>query len=207
MNENELKSHPPPPNIVSDPALVILGRFQPLHLGHTLLIKAAEEWRLTNSPDAHLVICIGSSNKEESMKNPWNYKEREEMLNLWLKNEKGYDKVKIVSIPDIDNPPMWVSHAEKYHGTSGSFFTSDNPSAELYEDAGWNVIRFPLENRNQYEGWRVRATALMLSTINDEKAIKSVLSVSLPESTITYLIKINGFRRLAFLVEGGEPVG
>ena len=47
----------------------------------------------------------------------------------------------------------------------------------------------------------------MLSTINDDEAIKTVLSISLPKSTIDYLIKINGFRRLAFLVEGGEPVG
>ena len=47
----------------------------------------------------------------------------------------------------------------------------------------------------------------MLSTINDDEAIKTVLSISLPESTIDYLINIDGFRRLAFLVEGGEPVG
>ncbi len=204
---DELILHPSPPNDVMDSSVVVLGRFQPLHLGHTLLIKAAEEWRLENSPDSQLVLCIGSSNREESMTNPWNYKEREEMIRLWLENEQFFDNVKIVSIPDIDNPPLWVSHAEKYHGKGGSFFTSDSSSAELYSKAGWDVITFPLENRGQYEGWRVRATALMLSTINDNKAIKEILSISLPESTIDYLIKIDGFRRLAFLVEGGEPVG
>ena len=205
MDEFSLK--PLPPNDVVDSCVVVLGRFQPLHLGHTSLIKAAEEWRLKNSADSQLVLCIGSSNKPESMTNPWNYNEREEMIRSWLKNEQGFDNVKIVSIPDIDNPPMWVSHAEKYHGKNGSFFTSDSFSAELYSKAGWNVVKFPLEKRDQYEGWRVRATALMLSTINDDEAIRTVLSLSLPESTIDYLIKIDGFRRLAFLVEGGEPVG
>ena len=122
------------------------------------------------------------------------------MIRSWLKNEQGFDNVKIVSIPDIDNPPMWVSHAEKYHGKNGSFFSSDSFSAELYSKAGWNVVKFPLEKRDQDEGWRVRATALMLSTINDDEAIRTVLSLSLPESTIDYLIKIDGFRRLAFLV-------
>ena len=204
---DELSLKPLPPNDVVDPCVVVLGRFQPLHLGHTSLIKAAEEWRLKNSADSQLVLCIGSSNKPESMTNPWNYNEREEMIRSWLKNEQGFDNVKIVSIPDIDNPPMWVSHAEKYHGKNGSFFTSDSFSAELYSKAGWNVVKFPLEKRDQYEGWRVRATALMLSTINDDEAIRTVLSLSLPESTIDYLIKIDGFRRLAFLVEGGEPVG
>ena len=205
MDEFSLK--PLPPNDVVDSCVVVLGRFQPLHLGHTSLIKAAEEWRLKNSADSQLVLCIGSSNKPESMTNPWNYNEREEMIRSWLKNKQGFDNVKIVSIPDIDNPPMWVSHAEKYHGKNGSFFTSDSFSAELYSKAGWNVVKFPLEKRDQYEGWRVRATALMLSTINDDEAIRTVLSLSLPESTIDYLIKIDGFRRLAFLVEGGEPVG
>ena len=204
---DELSLKPLPPNDVVDPCVVVLGRFQPLHLGHTSLIKAAEEWRLKNSADSQLVLCIGSSNKPESMTNPWNYNEREEMIRSWLKNKQGFDNVKIVSIPDIDNPPMWVSHAEKYHGKNGSFFTSDSFSAELYSEAGWNVVKFPLEKRDQYEGWRVRATALMLSTINDDEAIRTVLSLSLPESTIDYLIKIDGFRRLAFLVEGGEPVG
>ena len=204
---DELSLKPLPPNDVVDSCVVVLGRFQPLHLGHTSLIKAAEEWRLENSADSQLVLCIGSSNRPESMTNPWNYNEREEMIRSWLKNEQGFDNVKIVSIPDIDNPPMWVSHAEKYHGKNGSFFTSDSFSAELYSKAGWNVVKFPLEKRDQYEGWRVRATALMLSTINDDEAIRTVLSLSLPESTIDYLIKIDGFRRLAFLVEGGEPVG
>ena len=123
---DELTLHPLPPNDVTDSCVVVLGRFQPLHLGHTWLIKAAEEWRLENSADSQLVLCIGSSNRPESMTNPWNYNEREEMIRSWLKNEQGFGNVKIVSIPDIDNPPMWVSHAEKYHGKGGSFFTSDS---------------------------------------------------------------------------------
>ncbi len=54
---DELILHPSPPNDIMDSSVVVLGRFQPLHLGHTLLIKAAEEWRLENSPDSQLVLC------------------------------------------------------------------------------------------------------------------------------------------------------
>ncbi|MFL2962943.1 MAG: adenylyltransferase/cytidyltransferase family protein [Candidatus Thalassarchaeaceae archaeon] len=204
---SELPLTPLPPNISTAPGVVVLGRFQPLHLGHISLIEAAEEWRLENCPNSPLVLCIGSSNRPESMENPWNYREREAMMNIWLKNQEGFDNVEIVSIPDIENPPKWVAHAEKYHGKNGFFFTSDNSSAELYSEAGWNVIRHTFEKRNQFEGWRVRATALMLSTISDEDAIRTILSISMPESIINYLIEIDGLRRLAFLVEGGEPVG
>lgn len=204
---SELPLNPLPPNISTAPGVVVLGRFQPLHLGHISLIEAAEKWRLENYPNSPLVLCIGSSNRPESMENPWSYREREAMINIWLKNQEGFDNVEIVSIPDIENPPKWVDHAEKYHGKNGFFFTSDNSSAELYSEAGWNVIRHTFEKRNQFEGWRVRATALMLSTISNEDAIRTILSISMPESIINYLIEIDGLRRLAFLVEGGEPVG
>ena len=203
----ELPLMPPPSENMMSPGVVVLGRFQPLHLGHISLIKAAEEWRIEKSPNSPLILCIGSSNRPESMDNPWSYKEREAMIDVWLKSQEGYNNVEIVSIPDIQNPPKWVSHAENYHSKSGFFFTSDISSADLYDDAGWNTILHPLEQRNKFEGWRVRATALMLSTINDDIAVRAVLSVSIPESVINYLIEIDGLRRLAFLVEGGEPVG
>ena len=83
---SELPLNPLPPNISTAPGVVVLGRFQPLHLGHISLIEAAEKWRLENCPNSPLVLCIGSSNRPESMENPWSYREREAMINIWLKN-------------------------------------------------------------------------------------------------------------------------
>ena len=62
-------------------------------------------------------------------------------------------------------------------------------------------------DRSRFEGWRVRETARMLSTINDEEAIRMVLGESLPQSVVDYLISNDSLKRLAFLGEGGEPVG
>ena len=202
----DLPLHPEPPESPPDPGLVALGRFQPFHHGHALLIKAAEEWRRSNAPEMTLVIAIGSSNRPESIENPWSSQERVEMIDSWL-NEVGYIDVSIVSIPDIEDPPNWVSHAENYHGPAGVFFTSDNPSAELYESAGWPVVLTSLEQRGNFEGWRVRETARMMSTVDDVEAVRTVLSHSVPEKVVDYLIAQNSLRRLAFLGEGGEPVG
>jgi len=201
-----------PPSLSEPPAspptsgLVVLGRFQPFHHGHALLIKAAEEWRGLNAPELPLVIAIGSSNRPESMENPWSSAERIAMLNTWLET-RGIDDVSMVTVPDIEDPPNWVAHAEQYHGAAGVFFTSDVPSAELYENAGWPVVMSSLEQRDNFEGWRVRETARMMSTVNDEKAVRSVLSHSVPSVVVDHLISCNALRRLAFLGEGGEPVG
>ena len=195
-----------PPKSPPAPGLVVLGRFQPLHLGHALMISAAEEWRSLNSPELLLVIAIGSSNRPESIENPWDAEEREAMLDVWLQAE-GIGDACVVTVPDIEDPPNWASHAEMYHGAAGVFFTSDVASAELYESAGWPVVMTPLESRDSFEGWRVRETARMMSTVDDEEAVRSVLSQSMPSVVVDHLISSDGLRRLAFLGEGGEPVG
>ncbi len=201
----DLAMHPEPPEAPPGPGVVVLGRFQPLHRGHALMIEAAEQWRDSNAPELPLIIAIGSSNRPESMENPWTVEERISMLEAWL-DSRGI-VADIVAIPDIEDPPMWVSHAERYHGQAGAFFTTDVYSADLYESAGWQVMLSDLEQRESFEGWRVRATAHMMSTIRDEDAVRTVLNPAIPEEVVEHLIETGGIHRLAFLGEGGEPVG
>ena len=197
---------PPPPSDYPEPGFVVLGRFQPFHKGHAAMIIAAENFRKENNPELKLIIAVGSSNRSQTLKNPWSDSERIEMILFWLDNEVNFE-ASIVSIPDIEDPPNWVSHAEKYHGKKGVFFSSDSSTSELYEISEWPVVSTSLIKRGRFEGWRVRETARMLSTINDEDAIKMILGESVPESIIDFLITNDQLKRLAFLGEGGEPVG
>jgi cytidyltransferase-like protein len=203
---SELPLSPPPPKYPNESGFVVLGRFQPFHKGHALMIQEAEKVRLENHPGLKLIIAIGSSNRPETLRNPWSSSERSQMISCWLKEEAGFDAI-IVSIPDIEDPPNWVNHAEKYHGSAGVFFSSDQYSCDLYSNSDWTVIHTPLIQRDNFEGWRVRETARMLSTILDKKAIDTVLGVSTPKSVIDYLFSNDYLKRLAFLGEGGEPVG
>ncbi len=201
----DLPMHPEPPEAPPGPGVVVLGRFQPPHRGHALMIEAAEQWRSSNAPELPLIIAIGSSNRPESMENPWTAEERISMLEAWLGTRDIVGE--IVAIPDIEDPPKWVPHAERYHGQSGIFFTTDIYSAELYESAGWQVMLSEPEQRESFEGWRVRATAHMMSTVVDEDAVRMVLNPTIPEEVVEHLIETGGLRRLAFLGGGGEPVG
>ena len=108
---------PLPPSDSPEPGFVVLGRFQPFHNGHAAMIINAEAYRLENFPELKLIIAVGSSNKPQTLKNPWSESERMEMILYWLDNEANID-AKVVSIPDIEDPPNWVSHAERYHGES-----------------------------------------------------------------------------------------
>ena len=202
---SDMPLEPLPPEQPPESGVVVLGRFQPVHKGHALMIRAAEDWRSANSSDKGLIIAIGSSNQPPSIRNPWSSEERAAMLRAWLASA-GIE-AKIVAIPDIEDPPNWVSHAEKYHGSAGSIFTTDAGTAELYESSGWSVIMGELEHRDSYEGWRVRATAQMLSTVHDEDGVRTVLGASVPDAVVSMMLDEGSLRRLAFMGEGGEPVG
>ncbi|MBR1374666.1 MAG: bifunctional nicotinamide-nucleotide adenylyltransferase/Nudix hydroxylase [Cardiobacteriaceae bacterium] len=72
---------------------VLIGRFQPFHLGHLELVRAA-----LTSVD-RLLILIGSGNTPRTIKNPFTFVERVEMIEQTL-GENELNRVFFASIPD-----------------------------------------------------------------------------------------------------------
>ena len=174
---------------------IVLGRFQPFHRGHEHLVEVA----LGKGPT---IIAIGSSEAELSMSNPWNADEREAMIRAWLDGREA----KIVQIPDINDPPNWVEHATKFHG-EGVLVTSDESTKELYEESGFTVDWVDLSNRESFEGWRVRATLKMLSTVYETDAQKTVMLASIPSGVVDWLIENDALYRLYSMSRDLEHVG
>jgi nicotinamide-nucleotide adenylyltransferase len=82
---------------------LFIGRFQPFHLGHLLLLQElSTQYEL-------VLIGIGSSQYHDTIENPFSEEERKQMIQQSLKSV-GIDAYRIVSIPDIHNPPRWVDH-------------------------------------------------------------------------------------------------
>ena len=186
-----------------EPALIVLGRFQPFHNGHAAMISAAMSFLGIGDLDLRLRICIGSSQAEQSLDNPWSAEEREQMIRVWLGD---YD-AEIVHVPDLGDPPNYVRHAEKFHGPPGMIFTTDEGTSELYRAADWFVVESDLINRGDWQGWRIRATMQMLSTVMEEEAAIAALSVNMPESVVQLIFENGWQRRLFHMGTGGEPVG
>ncbi len=184
-------------------ALIVLGRFQPFHNGHAELISGAMSYLGVGDSDLPLRICIGSSQAEQSLDNPWSAEEREQMIRVWL---DGYD-AEIVHVPDLGDPPNYVRHAEKFHGPPGIIFTTDEGTSELYRAADWFVVESDLVNREDWQGWRIRATMQMLSTVMEEEAAIAALCVNMPEPVVRLIFDNGWQRRLFHMGTGGEPVG
>lgn len=100
---------------------LVVGRFQPLHLGHSSLMETAFR------ENDKVVICIGSAQKAD----PLSIKERRERIVEKL-NSLGYDirLYGIIGLDDIESDEEWPLYLKNGCGitdeTKNTFYTSDN---------------------------------------------------------------------------------
>lgn len=174
---------------------IVLGRFQPFHLGHALLVESAIEL----AKGDEVVVAIGSAQAGWEAKNPWTADERAAMVHAWA-TDAGHE-VTVVRIEDINDPPNWVEHATQQHG-EGILVTSDENTKDLYGLAGWEVNEVDLSQRDTLEGWRVRQSIRMLSTVMDDEAARVVLQSSVPTAVIEWLIEHDAMYRCSTFETG-----
>jgi hypothetical protein len=82
--------------------------------------------------------------------------------------------------------------------------TSDEATAELYRTDGFEVDFVELHDRERLEGWRIRQTLTMLSTVGDDEALREVMAKMLPDAVIEWLIEYDGIYRLS-QIAGQRP--
>ena len=171
------------------PVALIIGRFQPFHCGHLLLVeKAAEEAEL-------VVIGIGSSQYSNTEKNPFTADERRKMIESSVPKKIKY---KIFDIPDVGNNKIWVEHVEKIVPKFDVVYTNGELERRLFKEAGYRVHATGLFNRDKYAGTEVRrriiageewhslvpaGTLKIMNEIRGEERIKSLDQSYKPSST------------------------
>lgn len=161
---------------------LLIGRFQPFHLGHLAAVKFALE-----NVDS-LSIGIGSSNRFNEKRNPFTADERKEMI-LSSLGDTMLDKIKIYYIPDVDNHVKWTYHVDSIIPKYDVVFSNDDFTHDLFKERKIKVISVPLTQRDVFAGTEIRA-----KIVSDQNWIESV-----PDGTRKVLLKINAKQRLANL--------
>ncbi len=83
--------------------IVYIGRFQPLHIAHLDTIKQANELA------DRVIVLIGSSESPRTIKNPFTYPERVEII----KHAMHPTRVSMDGIPDYDyDDSAWIAHVD-----------------------------------------------------------------------------------------------
>ncbi len=87
--------------------LVFIGRFQPFHNGHARVVERALE------SSSHLIMLVGSAHRPPCIRNPWSFREREQMIRSTL-SESDNARVHIAPIMDATyNDDLWISNVQK----------------------------------------------------------------------------------------------
>lgn len=132
---------------------LIIGRFQPFHLGHVHAVEFAL------SKVDNLWIGIGSSDLSFEKQNPFSASERKEMIISSLDNHT-LEKIKIFEIPDLNDHQKWAESIKSIVPKFDVVFTNDELTTHIYSRQGIDVSSIPFENRDSLSGTLIRQKIL-----------------------------------------------
>ncbi len=88
--------------------LVFIGRFQPFHIGH----KSVVDHALAQAD--HVVILVGSGNRAPSMRDPWSFEQRKDMIKACYPYQVNTKKLIIRPLDDtLYNDEAWTSNVQR----------------------------------------------------------------------------------------------
>lgn len=142
------------PGRVKPSRVLVVGRFQPPHLGHVELIKYA-----LGVAD-EVIVVIGSAQESHTLRNPLTAGERFVLLETIVMKrfpaEYAQGKIKIVPVMDINMNKVWVQYLRLLLPEFEGVVTRNPLVEELFHDMGLRVYRQPLLDRERCEGTRIR---------------------------------------------------
>ena len=128
---------------------LLIGRFQPFHLGHL------EALQFALSKVDKLWLGLGSSNKPIEKNNPFSAEERKKMI-LSSIDDSMKNKITIYFIPDVDNHVKWIKKIDTIVPKFDIVFSNDPLTEHLYSKRTVQIISIPFLKRDQLSGTRIR---------------------------------------------------
>ena len=160
---------------------LMMGRFQPFHLGHLKLVK-----QILDKCD-EVIIAITSSQFNYLEKDPFTAGERIEMIHNSLTEEDiDLKKCFVISIENQFNIATWASYLTSALPSFDKVYSGNDYVAMLLADSGIDVVKPKFLEREQFN-----ATKLRSMIISDDNWKDSV-----PNAVYEFLTKINAKNRL-----------
>lgn len=162
----------------------MVGRMQPVHLGHLQVIK-----RILEEVD-EVIIGVGSAQLSHTIKDPFTAGERVMMLAKALgENKISASSYYIIPIQDVECNSVWVAHMEMLTPPFNYVYSGNPLVQRLFLEHGYQVTEPPLFNREEYSGTEVRKRIL---SNGDWESI-------VPSSVVEVINEIDGTQRLKHL--------
>ncbi len=160
---------------------LMMGRFQPFHLGHLELVK-----QILNDCD-EVIIALTGSQFNYIEKDPFTSGERIEMIHQTLKeNNIDLGRCYIIAIENQFNVATWASYLKSSLPHFDKVYSGNDYVVMLIADSGYTVVSPKFLDRELYNATKIRQ---MIA--NDGEWEKLV-----PSSVSQIIKKINGVKRI-----------
>ncbi|MBT5201476.1 MAG: nicotinamide-nucleotide adenylyltransferase [Thaumarchaeota archaeon] len=128
---------------------LLIGRFQPFHLGHL------EALQFALSKVDNLWVGLGSSNLPSQKNNPFSADQRKEMI-LSSIDDSMKKRISIYFIPDLDNHIKWIEKIDTIVPQFEIIFSNDDLTKHLYSKRSIKVESIPFLKRDKLSGTKIR---------------------------------------------------
>ena len=160
---------------------IFVGRFQPFHMGHLLVIKYILE------EVDELVLVIGSAQYSHTIDNPFTTGERLTMIHNALEEAKiPIECCWIVPVRDVHVHMLWVAEVVGYTPKFDVVYANEPLTRRLFSEARFKVKSIPYQKRDIYSATETRER--MLANKSWEALV--------PKSVATFIKEIDGVQRL-----------
>ncbi|WP_148713830.1 bifunctional nicotinamide-nucleotide adenylyltransferase/Nudix hydroxylase [Chitinolyticbacter meiyuanensis] len=161
---------------------VLIGRFQPFHLGHAALLAEA----LRRAPQ--VVVVLGSAHRARDAKNPFSWQERAAMIAATL-SEADAARVRFAPVRDYYDDGRWtaavrsaVDGAAPPRRVALIGHAKDASSYYLQRFPGWTLL--PLPAQGELDATSVRQ---IYFGVDDDAAADALLATLVPPAIAGYL--------------------
>jgi nicotinamide-nucleotide adenylyltransferase len=160
---------------------LMMGRFQPFHLGHLDLTK-----QILSECD-EVVIALTGSQFNYIEKDPFTAGERLEMIHDSLKEgDVDLSRCFIVPIENQFNVATWASYIKSILPQFDKVYSGNEYVAMLLADSGYDVILPKFLDREKYNGTKIRK--MIVNDLDWEKYV--------PSAVAKIIKKLNGVNRV-----------
>ena len=160
---------------------LMMGRFQPFHLGHLELVK-----QILDDCD-EVIIALTGSQFNYIEKDPFTSGERIEMIHQTLKeNDIDLAKCHIVAIENQFNIAMWASYLKSSLPHFDKVYSGNDYVVMLLANSGYTVVPPKFLDRDQYSATKIRQ---MIANNGQWKKL-------VPSAVSQVIKKINGVKRI-----------
>ena len=181
---------------------VYIGRFNPFHNGHAHVLRQA----LENSK--LVIVLVGSSGQARSLKNPFTFDERHDMIHKWTLSQDGsFGALRILPIRDYPyNDALWIRQVQrivkqtmtKYCLQYNDILTNIAITGSDRDESTWYLSAFPQWKQALVEPYceddTINVSATSVRTwLFGEVSIETMglMAKTVPPSTLRYLEKFS----------------